>query len=138
MTMVGKEVIYNGGKDSYYGCTEPTALIKGKRYKVVGENDRGWQTDLRLEGEVGEFNSVWFNEAEPKRTFFAITIEYHDVNWYVGKRISLAKLHKKEAYFETVTTSPVLSVEHIYGNMYKIETKNSVYITEVERRTVGN
>lgn len=64
MAMVGKKVIYNGGKDSYYGCTEPTALIVGKKYKVVRENVRAWQTDLQLKGVDGEFNSVWFYEAK--------------------------------------------------------------------------
>lgn len=137
MSMLGKEVIYNGGTGSFCGCTEPTELVAGKRYKVVGENVGGWQTDLQLSGVEGEFNSIWFNEVEPKQVFFAKATEYHEPNWYIGKQITIDKLHKEDVWFETVITSPVISVEHVYGSVYKIETENTVYITEVKTRTVG-
>lgn len=46
-----KQVIYNGGTLSYYGCSDPSILTVGKVYNVVNARDRGWQTDYTLEGE---------------------------------------------------------------------------------------
>lgn len=60
--IMAKKVRYNGGTESYYGCSDPTNLVVGKEYEVVLSKDRGWQTDYILKGIDGEFNSVWFDE----------------------------------------------------------------------------
>lgn len=57
-----KFVRYNGGTMSYKGCDDPNNLVVGQWYEVVDENDRGWQTDYKLKGIRGWFNSVWFDE----------------------------------------------------------------------------
>ena len=50
---MAKIVRYNGGTQSYYGCTEPNALVVGKEYEVIAAKDRGWQTDYTLKGVSG-------------------------------------------------------------------------------------
>lgn len=63
--IMAKKVRYNGGTQSYYGCSDPTNLVVGKEYEVVLSKDRGWQTDYILKGVSGQFNSVWFDEVSP-------------------------------------------------------------------------
>ena len=59
---MAKKVRYNGGTQSYYGCSDPSKLVVGKEYEVVRSRVRSWQTDYTLKGVDGEFNSVWFDE----------------------------------------------------------------------------
>ena len=59
---MAKKVRYNGGTQSYLGCSEPTVLVVGKEYEVISSTDRGWQTNYTLNGIKGNFNSVWFDE----------------------------------------------------------------------------
>ncbi len=61
---MAKTVRYNGGKLSFYGCTDPKKLRKGKKYKVIAEDVMDWQTDYTLKGVKGEFNSCWFDEVQ--------------------------------------------------------------------------
>ena len=44
---MAKKVRYNGGTQSYYGCSDPTNLVVGKEYEVVLSRDRGWQTLIK-------------------------------------------------------------------------------------------
>lgn len=59
---MAKKVIYNGGTQSYKGCSDPSLLKKGKKYLVISERDLGFQTNYILNGIKGEYNSVWFDE----------------------------------------------------------------------------
>ena len=63
---MSKKVSYNGGTESWYSCTEPTALVVGQQYEVTSEEVLSWQTNYTLKGVEGSFNSVWFNEPEGK------------------------------------------------------------------------
>ena len=56
-----KKVIYNGGTDTYYSCSNPAILVEGKEYEVIFEEDLGWQTNYTLKNVEGFFNSVWFD-----------------------------------------------------------------------------
>lgn len=134
---IGAEVVYNGGTGSYYGCSDHNVLVRGKRYIIIGKRVRAWQTDYNLEGVEGSFNSVWFDEVEPQKTYLARAEIYHNIIWYIGKRMSLVKIQDKEPYFDPVTTSPVQSIQFVHENVCKIETENSVYITKIGKRTVG-
>ena len=42
---MAKIVRYNGGTESYYGCSEPTELVIGKEYEVI---------DIVRHSETGE------------------------------------------------------------------------------------
>ena len=138
-SLVGKKVVYNGGKDSYYGCDEPDQLVVGEGYMVIGEDVRSFQTNLTLKGVSGSFNSVWFNEQpeKKKKEWLAKATLYSDPSTFVGKRMNLERLHEDKAFLEQVTTSEVKNVKALYENVYLIETDNSVYITKVKIRT-GN
>lgn len=57
-----KKVRYNGETLSYYGCSPAANLKVGKVYRVVEEDDLGWQTNYTLKGVDGVYNSVWFDE----------------------------------------------------------------------------
>lgn len=134
--LVGKVVVYNGGTESVYGCSSPSALICGKRYLVTSECVSGWQTNVELKGVTGEFNSVWFDEViYNKKEWLAEVTLYNSPVLLTGKRISLLRLHEDTGAFEAVTTSEIKSVKKVYGNIYLIETKNNVYVTKVNLRT---
>ncbi len=140
MSMVGSFVIYNGGKEAYYGCDAPEDLVKGKRYKVVAEEIKPYQTNLTLHGVNGKFNSVWFDkdndDENMKKVWFAKAITYNNIEMFLGKPMRLIRLHDGGPS-ELVTTSYVESIDKVYGNVYKIETANSVYITDVKKRIEG-
>ena len=71
-----KQVRYNGGTESYYGCSDPINLVVGEEYEVVFSRERGWQTDYTLKGVDGEFNSVWFDEvSSDDKVYMAISQE---------------------------------------------------------------
>ena len=59
-TMV-KKVRYNGGTQSYYGCSDPTNLVPGEEYEVVHIEVFGWHTKYSLRGVDGKFDSTWFD-----------------------------------------------------------------------------
>lgn len=121
-----KIVIYNGGTESYYGCSKPDVLVKGARYLVIAEEDRNWQTDYTLNGIPGKFNSTWFDEVpgylavsnhipvqgEPLRKFYRLEGE----NWTYVKH-----------------TSTVTYIELLSSNIYKVFTKNTLYIVQVTK-----
>ena len=117
-----KQVIYNGGTMSYYGCSDPSILTVGKVYNVVNARDRGWQTDYTLEGVEGEFNSVWFDDVLPTHFAIGTTVPVE------GKRYECCKLDVEVVNRSKVKTSTVQSVSVIGENTYKVTTRNSVYV----------
>ena len=123
------DVIYNGGTESYYTCTSPIGLIFGAKYKVIGADDRGFQTNYILEGIDGYFNSVWFNLVEAKPTYLAVSKYVPEV----GKSYRCCKMEIKQpgpALVKT-TTSRVKSIERMSACIYKVETLNSIYLVQV-------
>lgn len=140
---MGRFVIYNGK-----GVNEPniSLLEKGKRYEVESETLDFKYNVLRLKGLPGEFNTYLFDDCGEgiflgtkvmKPVHLAkITIYRDDFESCVGMPLRLRKLEKGEMFVDTVTT-PIKKVEHIYSNIYKVETENTVYIVEVNKRTVG-
>lgn len=123
-----KQVIYNGGTQSYYGCSDPAVLVIGQVYEVVHEEDRGWQTDYTLRGVEGSFNSVWFKEIEPtKSTYFAFSKNIP----VVGERYKIQKYNDSNNHLENWITSTVLSSDLISTDTYKVVTRNSIYIVQL-------
>ena len=128
--IMAKKVRYNGGTQSYYGCSKPTNLVKGKEYEVVLSRDRGWQTDYTLKGVEGEFNSGWFNEvSSDNKIYLAIA---HDVP-VIGERYSCYKMEfiNGQPKFFGWSTSAVEEINYMGNNIYEVTTCNSVYIVNV-------
>ena len=122
--MTKKFVKYNGGKDTYYSCSNPQVLVKDKLYEVIKEEDLGFQTNYSLKGMPGKYNSVWFDEPT---SYFA----YSDT--IPEKGLSMTGLLRFDGV-RTVpirNTSTVLSVEVISKDIYKVFTKNTLYIIKV-------
>lgn len=128
---MAKIVRYNGGTESYYGCTEPTALVVGRKYEVIAEKDRKWQTDYELEGVTGYFNSVWFNEVSSNEKAIYIAIA-HEIP-QVGRRCQCCKLEFVDGHPKLVgwMTTPVKEVSYMGNNIYNVVTCNSTYIVKV-------
>ena len=124
-----KKVIYNGGKESYYGCSDPDMLIVGKTYIVTSEEVRDFQTNYILKGVKGEFNSVWFKEVDTIPTYFAVSNRIPEV----GKRCDCIKLEfdGKDTVTQGCVTSTVFNVELVGKDTYRIVTKNSIYLINV-------
>lgn len=124
---MAKIVRYNGGTDSYKGCSDPSSLVLGKDYEVVHENDRGFQTDYILRGVKGNFNSCWFDEVSP--TFMAISKTVP----IIGQRCVCSKLEliNGQLNMNECLTSTVIEAVNIGNNIYKVTTNNSVYIIQV-------
>ena len=125
-----KKVRYNGGKESYYNCSEPTNLVVGKEYEVVASRDRGWQTDYKLNGVVGEFNSLWFDEvSSDENVYMAIA---HEVPM-IGKSYSCYKIEFVDGQPKLIgrSTSTVKGINYMGNNIYQVTTRNSVYIVNV-------
>ncbi len=127
---MGKFVRYNGGTESYYGCSEPTNLVVGKVYEVINENDRGWQTDYTLKGVSGYFNSCWFDEVDSKNTFMAFSNKVPTV----GERYECNRLEFicDNPKLVSCITSTVKDILYIGNNTYRVLTANSVYIVQVK------
>ena len=123
---MAKKVRYNGGTESYYGCSEPTDLVVGKEYEVVSSKDRGWQTDYTLNGVEGEFNSAWFDEVQ---VYMAIAREAP----VIGKRYFCYKMEfgNGQPKCSAKTTSTVKEINYMGNNIYQVITRNSVYIVNV-------
>ena len=126
---MAKIVCYNGGTESYYGCTDPTDLVRGKQYEVISENDRGWQTDYTLKGINGHFNSCWFDEVSHGKTFIALA---HTIP-VVGKRCDCHKIEFVNGHPKLIDchTSSVKEVMDMGNNIYRVTTCNSVYIVQI-------
>lgn len=125
-----KRVRYNGGTESYYGCSSPANLVIGMEYEVTTEIDRGWQTDYTLKGIDGRFNSVWFDEID-ERIYMAIA---HKMP-VIGERYSCYKLEFVNNKPKLIgwSTSTVKAINYVGNNIYELSTNNSVYIVKVDR-----
>ena len=122
-----KNVIYNGGTNSYYGCSDATNLVVGKLYKVIREIDLGFQTNYELEGVNGKYNSVWFTDVESlPQTYlafgFAAPVEGKSCECY-----RILPTGSQEHCF----TSEVKHVSIVGKNTYKAVTRNSIYIVTI-------
>lgn len=127
---MAKKVRYNGGKGSYYKCSDPTKLVVGKEYEVVLSRDRGWQTDYTLKGVDGEFNSVWFDEiSSVEKVYMAIA---HEIP-VISKSYSCYKMDFINGHLNLSawSTSPVKEISYMGNNIYQVTTHNSVYIVNV-------
>ena len=125
-----KHLRYNGGTQSYYGCSDPTTLIVGKEYEVILSRDRGCQTDYTLKGVNGEFNSVWFDEvSSDDKVYMAIA---HEIP-VIGRRYSCCKMEFINGQPKLIgwSTSPVKGISYVGNNIYQVTTCNSVYIVNV-------
>lgn len=128
--VMAKKVRYNGGTLSYYDCSDPCVLTRGKEYEVIYERDRGWQTDYTLKGVNGEFNSVWFDEVDSgEKVYMAIS---HDIP-VIGHRYHCSKLEivNGKPMLSGWNTSVVQAITHMGNNIYHVTTQNSVYIVNV-------
>ena len=124
-----KILMYNGGTKSYYGCDDPKVLTKGKLYEIIAEKDlHGCQTNYTLKGIEGEFNSIWFSEPT---SYFAYVSEVPLVGDTMRNFIYFEGIHPKSIKH----TSTILCVEPITSNIYKVYTKNTLYIIKVLNET---
>lgn len=123
-----KRVRYNGGTESYYGCSEPTDLIVGKEYQVIHERDRGWQTDYKLKGIEGEFNSIWFDKVDD-----GVYMALSKTKPVIGEKYSIFKVEFVNGNPKLVkgVTSTVKSINCIGNDIYQVKTRNSIYIVQV-------
>ena len=128
---MAKKVRYNVETDSYYSCTEPTDLVIGKEYEVIYANDRGQQTDYTLKGVVGHFNSCWFDEISTA-TYMALATSIPTV----GRRCKCTKLEfvNGSPTFTCRRTSTVMEVVEMGNNIYRVTTRNSTYIIQVNHQ----
>lgn len=128
---MAKKVRYNGRTLlSCYGNLEPINLVIGNVYDVVSEIDRGWYSFYTLNGVVGEFNSLWFDEIDDK-PYMAIS---HEVPM-IGKQnphYKIEFINGKPKLSSRLFMSIVEGVNYIGDKIYQITTCNSVYIVKVE------
>ena len=134
---VGFLVIYNGGRDSYYGCTDPDELVEGMAYKVIHIDVRPWQTNYTLEGVSGYFNSCWFDQQEESRIGKHATTPVYLAGAatvpVVGTRARLNRILIEGGYVSVApgTTRDVKSVEPIAPDVFRVTTRNSIYMVQV-------
>ena len=123
---MAKYVKYNGGKDSYYGCSDPKVLSTNLIYEVINEEDKGWQTNYTLKGVDGYFNSVWFSEVP---VYLAVSKEKPELL----KPFKCCKIcaDDKNISYMKITTSSVKKMIKISSAVYQIFTSNSSYIVQV-------
>ncbi|MDO5555990.1 MAG: hypothetical protein Q4G09_05025 [Clostridia bacterium] len=127
---MAKKVRYNGGTESYYGCSDPTNLILGKEYEVVLSRDLCWQTNYTLNGVEGEFNSVWFDEiSSDDQIYVAVSNELP----VIGERYLCYKMEfvREQPKLIAWNTSRVQAINYLGNNIYQVNTLNSVYIVNV-------
>ena len=132
-----KYVVYNekGNERKELAIFKP-----GMRYEVESISFSEGCMYYTLKGFEGLFSEEYFedeneiNFKKNKPVYFAKAVAYYDMSSYIGSRFSLMKLVKEK--FRMTVTTPIISVEYIYGNVYKIETEDVVYITAIAERTV--
>lgn len=117
-------VVYNGGTLSYRPCDDPSVLKKGQIYEITDIDQGSWQTNFRLKGIRGTFNSVWFDKIKNVELAFSEEIPVE------GQRYNLKKVDINEMKVVPVRTSTVQSAQRIYGG-YVIKTVNTVYLVKV-------
>lgn len=124
---MSKKVVYNGQTCSYYGASDPSVLRIGGIYQVIGQIDRGWQTDYVLAGVKGHFNSAWFNPVG--ESFLAISAELPiKGKSYRCKRIRIMYNNVEAEEFDT---TPVKMVKFLGNSIYVVKTENNIYFVNV-------
>ncbi len=123
---MAKFVKYNGGTESYYGCSDPKVLSRNFIYEVVQVEDKGWQTNYTLKGVDGYFNSVWFTEVP-------VYIAVSKVKPELLKPYMCCKFNATEQQitYQKISTTPVKKLISLSSNTYQIFTENSIYIVQV-------
>lgn len=126
-----KKVVYNGGTESCYGCTEPTALVVGQQYEVTSEEVRSWQTNYTLKGIEGSFNSAWFDDEPEEKKFFIAVAKTIPA---VGKPYTCHKVEfvDSEPRLISCRTTNVVAVTCLGETHLQVETKNSIYFVNVD------
>ena len=116
-------VVYNGGTLSYNACDDPSVLKKGQIYEITDIDRGSWQTNYKLKGVDGWFNSVWFDEIKN------VELAFSKESPVEGQRYNLKKVDINEMKVVPVRTSTVQRVQRIYGG-YVIKTVNTVYLVK--------
>ena len=127
---MAKKVRYNGGTQSYYGCSEPRNLVIGKEYEVISENVRDFQTDYVLKGIKGYFNSCWFDEVTFSEKEAVDYIAVSKKIPVVGNQYYCSVIINGQS-FMPVRTSAVTSVTREKNNIFRVATKNHIYMVQV-------
>ena len=119
---------------SNYACKRRT--VWSFRTKILW-----WSNAYTLKDIKGEFDAKWFDDenestvAQNKPVNFSKAVVYKNISSFIGSRLNLMKLVKGKD--QMIITEPIISIEHVYGCVYKIEDEDAVYITYVVERTVG-
>lgn len=121
--MTRKLVAYNGRKEMYYPCDDPSVLTKGKWYEVIDENVSSWHTEYRLKGINGRFNSVWFDEV---KTYLALSYEIPQK----GEPMRRFMRWENNAWRNMARSSCVLQVTPVTSGVYCVQTNNSLYVVQ--------
>lgn len=122
---MAKIVRYNGDTESYYPCTEPTMLVKGRKYEVILAKDRNYQTDYILKGIEGHFNSMWFIEVEDTDcTMMGVAGEIP----VIGQTLSVSQMVNigGRIHFFSHETEPVRAFYNLGNNIYQVITAAEV------------
>jgi len=122
-----KMAIYNGNNQSKCRCSAPYQLQVGKMYEVIDQEVGRWQTNYKLKGVDGEYDSRWFDEVQ---VHFGLSNEIP----VVGKCCICRKV--KFDLLGTVEligwcTNTVQAVEVIANNTYKVIASDGIYIITV-------
>jgi len=121
-----KKVRYNGGIESLQGCSSPEDLSTEKVYTVISEIDLGFQTNYKLEGLSGEYNSLWFDSLYSSTpTYFALSTTMPTI----GKCLVVKRFFNNN--WMVVKTPAVQSIRSINGNTFQVQTNNSIYIVQI-------
>lgn len=123
---MAKLVRYNGERESYNDCSDPSILVIGRIYEVQEEEILDFQTNYTLKGEKGKFNSVWFDEIEMP-VIMALSHKHPELH----KPLENFLMFNKNEVRQVLKTTPVQKIEEIERNVFKIFTKNTIYIVQV-------
>lgn len=110
---------------SYTEYSDARELDCGKLYKVIDEKEKDGQTDFKLKGVDGWFNSVWFDEVKP---YLAVTNEIPKV----GEACECMRIKFCNGIpsLTDCRTGKVKIVEPLGDSTYCVYT-NNIYIMQV-------
>lgn len=84
---------------------------------------------------VQRSNLINIAESHSKKHWLArATIGKINIESMLGERLYIQRFTNKNGY-EFATIPPIEKIDHVSGNIYKIETRNAVYVTEISIRT---
>ncbi len=125
-----KKVLYNGGTDNPYGCTEPTELVKGREYEVRWEDNRGTGKVFVLKGICGCFNVDWFYVIPTIYLAEARNIPEINHSWDCTITKELTGLNP-ERINVLCQVDKVIDVKQLSKDIYCIRTKYCVFLTTI-------